>query len=425
MNNTFTIINGTLIDPAGKIHDKLNILISNGKIEKISTEPPSKDIYTIDAAGKIVTPGFIDMHVHLRDPGYEYKEDIASGGKAAAAGGFTTICCMPNTKPVNDNAETTKYIFEKAGRLSPVHIIPISAISMGLKGTELADLTELKAAGVIAISDDGASIQNPELMKAGMIKAKELDLLVISHPEDISITKDGVMNAGQAAKKLGLPGIPPEAEESIIKRDIDLARETGARLHIAHVSSANGIELVRSAKKEGLLVTCEVTPHHLFLNENDIGEANPNMKMNPPLRRKTDNLALIAGLKDGTVNAIATDHAPHAENEKKDFLTAAFGIIGMEQAFPLCYRLVDEIGLNRLIELFTIGPATVLKLNMGSLGPGRRADITIIDPNKVWRVDPTHFHSKSRNCPFIGWELTGQIEYTISSGQIAYQSQKN
>jgi dihydroorotase len=419
----FVIVDGQVVDPASSCSSKLNVVIDNGIISNITSDALSKDFKTINAAGKIVSPGFIDLHVHLREPGFEYKEDIETGGQTAVAGGFTSIFCMPNTKPAIDSVKTVQLIKERASTVSPAEIFPVGAMTKGLGGKELSDLKGMAGKGVLAISDDGSCIQNSDLMKEAMLRAKESGLLVISHPEDFSISGAGVMNAGALADRLELKGILPAAEENIIERDIELARETGARLHIAHTSTAKGIELVRRAKASGVQVTCEVTPHHLLLTEEACATLDPNTKMNPPLRTEIDRQALIKGLQDGTVDAIATDHAPHAAEEKKTFKDAPFGIIGMETALPVCMKLVEEklITVERLIELFTSGPASVVGLNRGRLNVGDPANITIFDPNSFYAIDSRAFKSKSRNCPFDGWKVTGKVCRTIINGKIVYE----
>lgn len=469
------VVNGYVIDPANRRSDKSNIIVENGKIAEVSPGKPPQGLPIIDAGGNIVTPGFIDLHTHLREPGYMHKEDIESGSRAAAAGGFTTIFCMPNTDPVNDNIKVTDFIRRRSEDVGLVNIYPVGAISKGLEGKELSDhlkrggRTPSKRGGtpskcrggppwppegyLIAVSDDGSSVQNEELMRRAMELAKKLGLLVISHPEDFSLSRGGVMNEGPLAKGLGLAGIPSEAENDIIERDINLAKATGARLHIAHVSTARGIDLVRKAKKENVGVTCEVTPHHLMLTEEDVGRAyrtvpggeNPNMKMKPPLRTEDDRLALIEGLRNGTVDAIATDHAPHKipsphggegrVRGSKDFLAAPFGVIGMETALPICLKLVDQnmITMEQLIRLLTIGPAGVIfpslewrglgrKTRPGSLTIGSPADITIFDPRADYKIDSKKFKSKSWNTPFDGWPVRGKVMYTIMGGKITYQA---
>lgn len=350
-------------------------------------------------------PAFIDLHVHLREPGFEYKEDIESGSRAARAGGYSSILCMPNTKPANDNPETTRYILRRAREVGLVRVFPVGAISKNLEGRELADIEGMAGEGVIAVSDDGSCVRNESLMRRAMEIAKKLGLLVIDHPEDFSITRGGVINEGRVSKELGLRGIPREAENGAIERDMVLAKETGARLHIAHVSTKEGVEMIRRAKGEGLLVTCEATPHHLLLIEDDVPRLGANAKMKPPLRTEADRLALVDALRDGTIDAVATDHAPHAAREKRDLASAAFGVIGLETAFSACMMLVHrgDIGLERLIELFTTGPARVA----GIAPDGRRATI---DPGAEFTVDPSKFKSKARNTPFAGMKLKGLVE---------------
>lgn len=422
-NNRSAIINGRVIDPANRRDGLFNVFIKDGLIAEISNREPGTDadLQIIDAKGLVVVPGFIDLHVHLREPGFEYKEDIESGSKAAVAGGFTTIFCMPNTKPANDNVETNNYILKRASEVGLCSIYPVGAISKELKGEVLADIEGLANASVIAISDDGGCVQNEAQMKCAMEIAKKLHLLVISHPEDYQLNKKGCMNEGETAKRLGLLGIPREAENSIIERDIRLAKETGARLHIAHVSTKEGLGAVRRAKKDGLQVTCEVTPHHLLLTDDAVEIYGTNAKMNPPLRTEEDRVALIEGLQDGTVDAIATDHAPHSADEKaKGMRDAPFGIVGLETAFEVCMKLVDEgkITLPRLIELLTSGPARVAQIAAGSLNIGAKADITIFDPKKPHSIDPKNFKSKSRNTPFNGLQTSAQIIHTITRGRI-------
>lgn len=425
MARNFIITNGHIIDPANNISGKFDIVIREGKITTIEPFPTcavGKDFLVIDASGLIVSPGFIDLHTHLREPGFEYKEDIESGSMAAVAGGFTSVFCMPNTNPVNDNRETTRYIMKRAGEVGILNIYPVGAISKNVSGVELSDMVGMSEEGVIAVSDDGSSVQNEELMRRGFELAKKLHLTVISHPEDMSLSGNGVINDGIVASELGLPGIPAEAENRIIERDIRLARETGSRLHIAHVSTAGGIDLVRDAKRRGNKITCEVTPHHLLLTEDAVIKYGPNAKMKPPLRTRDDMLDIIEAIKEGVVDAIATDHAPHAVDEKNNIMDASFGVIGMETALPVCMKFVEQniITLERLIELFTAGPARVVGIDKGRLDIGSKADITIIDPNCEYTIDSTTFKSKSRNTPFNGWKVRGKVLYTIVNGNLKY-----
>lgn len=400
------VVGGTVVDPANGISAKLNVFIEHGVILEVSGRKPGEGDGIVDATGKIVTPGFIDMHVHLREPGQEHKETIETGTKSAAAGGFTTVACMPNTKPVNDTPETTRYITRKAGEVSPINVLPIGALSKGSRGKELSDIDGMMEEGICALSDDGSCIQDHELMRQAIDKAREKDILVIEHAEDVS--KSG-----------------RKSENVIIERDIKLARETGARIHIAHVSTAEGVKAIREAKADGISITCEVTPHHLLLTEADVERYDPNAIMKPPLRTEADRQALIAGLADGTIDAIATDHAPHAADEKKDVKTAAYGIIGMETMLPVCLKLVHEgkITMERFVESITSAPARILGLKgKGNLSKGSDADLTIFSPNEEITIDSSRFLSKARNTPFDGWNLKGRVITTVVNGIVVYQT---
>jgi len=412
------IINGRVIDPKSKFDGMKNLFIRDGLIVEISEQSPNSDCDIFDADGLCVLPGFIDIHTHLREPGFEYKEDIESGSRAAIAGGFTTILSMPNTKPVCDNVSVIGHIIERAKSIDLTNIYPIAAISIGLEGKELADIAGMVAEGAVAISDDGACVQNDDLMREAMLVAKKLGIVTISHPENSELSLGGVINDGRIAKKLGLKGIPRIAENSMIGRDILLCRETNAPLHIAHVSTVEGIDMLRAAKSDGLPITCEVTPHHLLLTEDSVEELGANAKMNPPLRTKRDCDALIEALSDGTVDAIATDHAPHAPEEKIDINSAPFGIIGMESAFSACMQLVEggRLSFKRLIWLLTAGPAQAMGLSAGTLEVGVAADITIVDPKKSSSFNESNFHSKSQNSPFIGQDLVGSVLKCYRSG---------
>lgn len=421
----YFIINGRVIDPSRKLDAKLNLHISDGKIieeTRAIKVPDAAEV--IDAKDCIVAPGFIDMHSHLREPGFEYKEDIESGTKAAASGGYTTICCMPNTNPVNDNATVTDFIFERRRLAGVIDVLPIGAISRGQKGENLADIGDMATAGAVAISDDGQPVMNSILMRRAMEYAKGFGIPVISHCEDKSLSPGGVMHESALSTKLGLRGIPSAVEEVMLARDIMLAELTGSRLHIAHLSSAGSVELVRAAKKKGILVTAEVTPHHLALTQDAVDGYDVNAKVNPPLRQDSDRCALIEGLCDGTIDAIATDHAPHAITDKEvGFQDSSFGIIGFETMLPIVLNLVHEkkITIERMIESLTICPAKILNLkDRGTLNIGSVADIVIFDPESVWTIHSKDFLSKARNTPFDGLRVRGKVMFTISKGKVVY-----
>lgn len=416
------IINGYFIDPANNISGNNNIFVQDSVITYVGLDNPDESYQIIDAKGKIVCPGFIDLHVHLREPGFEYKEDITSGSRAAVAGGYTSIFCMPNTKPVNDCVKIVQYIKKRAKEVELLNIYPVPALSVELKGKYVSDIPALAKEGIQAISDDGLSTKNDAVMVKAMEMAAKYDLVVTTHPEDFSITGKGRVNTN-IAHDLNLPSISPEAEESIIERDIKIAIQTGARLHVGHVSTAKGIDLIRKGKSISSNITCEVTPHHLLLNETAVKKYGANAMMKPPLRTENDRLALINGLRDGIVDAIATDHAPHSVEEKIDIQTTAFGVIGMETAFPVCYKLVEDgyISLNHLIELFTIKPAKIMKIRGGTLSIGEIADIAILKKNP-YRIDSSLFSSKSRNTPFNNWNVQIKISSTIVNGTIVFHN---
>jgi dihydroorotase len=414
--------NGHVIDPANKINEKLDILVSDGKIARLG-KPGSitaSDAQVIDAFNKLIMPGLIDMHVHLREPGFEYKETITSGTASAKAGGFTSVCCMPNTNPVNDSRSITEFILAQA-RSASARVFPIGAITKGSKGEELTEMAELHTAGCFAVSDDGKPLMNAAIMRRAMEYSKIFDLLVISHCEDSSLSDKGVMNEGVVSTELGLRGIPRSAEDVMTGRDISLAELTGCRLHIAHVSTAGSVRLVRDAKSRGVKVTAETCPHYFSLTEDAVRGYNTMAKMNPPLRVADDVAAIKQGLKDGTIDVIATDHAPHALDEKSgEFDYAPFGIVGLETALGLTLKLVEEgiISLTELVRKLSLNPATVFKLDKGTLAIGADADITIIDPNLEWTVDASLFQSKSKNTPFNGWKLKGKAIQTIVGGRL-------
>ncbi len=417
---------GRVIDP-GNLDDILDIVIEDGNIVEIRqdafTGNENKESKIIDASGKIVAPGLIDMHVHLRDPGYEYKETIETGSRAAAFGGFTAVCCMPNTNPVNDCRQVTEYIVKKAVKADIVRVYPVAAISKGLKGDRLCEYGELKDAGAIAVSDDGNPVMNSQLMRRALEYSSGFNLPVISHCEDFDLVSDGAMNEGAVATKMGLSGIPNAAESIMVLRDIALCELTGVPVHIAHVSTKESVRAIRDAKKRGVPVTAETAPHYFSLTDASIKDYNTNSKMNPPLRTEQDREAICQGLVDGTIDAIATDHAPHSIIEKAvEFDQAANGIIGLETAVPLGLKLVEAgiIDITDLIEKMSKNPARILGLKTG-LEIGKTADITIIDPEISYCIDADRFQSLSRNTPFDGWDVKGRAVLTMVGGKIVYQ----
>ena len=417
---------GRVIDP-GNLDDILDIVIADGNIVEIKQDAlagdANKESKIIDASGKIVAPGLIDMHVHLRDPGYEYKETIETGSRAAAFGGFTAICCMPNTNPVNDCRQVTEYIVKKAVKADIVRVYPVAAISKGLKGDRLCEYGELKDAGAIAVSDDGNPVMNSQLMRRALEYSSGFNLPVISHCEDFDLVSDGAMNEGAVATKMGLSGIPNAAESIMVLRDIALCELTGVPVHIAHVSTRESVRAIRDAKKRGVPVTAETAPHYFSLTDASIKNYNTNSKMNPPLRTEQDREAICQGLADGTIDAIATDHAPHSIIEKAvEFDQAANGIIGLETAVPLGLKLVEAgiIDITDLIEKMSKNPARILGLKTG-LEIGKTADITIIDPEISYCIDADRFQSLSRNTPFDGWDVKGRAVLTMVGGKVVYQ----
>jgi dihydroorotase len=421
---------GRIIDPSQGIDEAADLLITEGKISWLSPgepRPPQRDYDVLDGRGLIVSPGFIDLHCHLRQPGFTEKETIATGSRAAARGGFITICCMPNTNPPLDSQEMIDYVKTVAAQEAIVRVLPIGCISRGRKGRELADMETLARSGAVAFSDDGNPVLSSRLMRKALEESRNLDILIINHCEDTSLSEGGVMNEGTLAAKLGLPGIPAASEEVMVSRDLALAKLSGGQLHIAHVSTAGSVELIRRAKGEKIRVTAEVTPHHLTLTEERVAGYDTSAKVNPPLRTKRDTKALLKGLKEGVIDIIATDHAPHTEAEKsQDFLKAPFGISGLETALGSLMGLVHngELALATLITKLTAEPARIIGSRFGSLGTlkvGTLADITIFDPNMEWVVDPQAFASKGRNTPLAGSVLKGKVVATIAQGRLVYQ----
>lgn len=425
-SRTLAIRNGLLIDPAQHLEGKYDLLLKSGRVAEIAPAGKlrGKGDETLDARGLVVCPGLIDIHVHLREPGQSHKETIASGTLAAAAGGFTSVCCMPNTSPVNDNAEITRWMQDPA-RGAHVNVFPIGAATIGSKGEQLTDFTSLKRAGAVAVTDDGKPILGEAIMRQTLLGAGKLGIPVIQHAEDTRMTAGAAMHAGVTAFRLGLRGWVPEAESSLVERDIRLAAETRAHYHVAHLSTAAALKAVRRAKRDHLRVTCEVTPHHFTLLDEDVGDYNTNFKMNPPLRSAADREALIAGLVDGSIDCVATDHAPHACNEKnQEFDHAPFGITGLETALGLCISVLhskNKVPLSRIVELLSTNPARVMGLEgRGTLAVGSHADVTVFDPAKKWKYHAAESRSKSKNSPFDGWQLQGKVMATVVSGEIKF-----
>ncbi len=417
------IQNGRVIDPANQVDAIADVLIEGTTIKRVGPKLAAPEgVETVDATGKVVCPGLIDIHVHLREPGFEYKETVLTGTRAAAAGGFTAVCTMANTQPVNDNRSITDYILDKARTEGRVRVYAIGAVTRGLRGEELAELAELAEAGCVAFSDDGKCVMNADLYRRAMEYTLPFGTPVISHAEDQHLSKGAAMNEGVVSTELGIPGAPAVAEDVMVARDILLAELTGAHVHIAHLSTAGAVRLVRDAKARGVRVTAEVTPHHLTLTEDAVRAFDANTKMSPPLRSKRDAEALIEALADGTIDCVATDHAPHALSEKEgEFDHAAFGVVGLETAVSvLLDRLVRPglLPLPTLVARMSRGPAHLLNLPGGSLAPGAPGDVTILDLDRELTVDPARFHSKSRNTPFAGWTLRGGPWKTIVSGKV-------
>ena len=415
---------GRVIDPANNMDTVTDIYVNDGVIEEIGSELDLEglEIEVIDAKGLVVAPGLIDMHTHLREPGFEYKEDIESGTSAAAMGGFTSVACMPNTQPPIDNAAMVEFILSRAKSVGKVNVYPIGCISKGQKGEELAPIGELKFAGAVAVSDDGRPVSNARLMRYAMQYANTFDITVISHCEDLNLVDGGSINEGFMATTLGLRPITPAAEEVMVARDVLLAENEGVSVHIAHISTRRSVEIIRNAKARGARVTCETCPHYFTLTDRETDGFNTNAKMNPPLRSDDDVAAIKEGLKDGTIDVIATDHAPHHADEKNcEFALAANGIVGLETSLPLGITYLVNKGvltLSELLRKMCVNPANILGLNKGSLAVNRPADIVIFDPNEMYTVDVKSFVSKGKNSPYNGFTLNGKVKYTIVNGKI-------
>jgi dihydroorotase len=411
----FHIRGGRLIDPRQGVNDELDVIVQDGRIARIGKglATPTGAL-VCDARGKIVAPGFVDLHAHLREPGEEGKETIETGGAAAASGGFTTVCAMPNTEPPNDCRAITMLVKTRARELGGVHVHPIGAITRGLAGEHLSDFGELKEAGVVALSDDGKCVMNARIMRRALEYGRTFDLPIVQHAEDHDLSRGGSMNEGATSTRAGIPGQPAEAEEVIVARDLILVEMTGARYHVAHASTARTVAMVRDAKARGLPVTCEVTPHHLVLTDEACAHYDTSTKMYPPLRTRHDTEALRAALVDGTIDAIATDHAPHSANAKNlEFDCAAFGVIGLETALPIA---LATLPIEKAIERLTWGPAHTFKLHAGTMPEGSCADLVVIDPDLEWVVTVEDTQSKSKNSPFLGKTMRGRAVLTIAQG---------
>jgi dihydroorotase len=412
---------GRVIDPASGLDGIRDVLLDNGKVQAVGQRLKAKVAKVIDAKGLLVLPGLIDMHVHLRDPGRPDKETIASGARAAALGGFTTICCMANTDPPIDNPAAVEYIIAKAKAEAVVNVLPIAAVTKGLKGEELAEIGRCRMEGAVAFSDDGHPIMRADMMRRALEYTRQFDVPVIAHCEDSGLSADGTMNEGAVSTEIGLPGIPSLSEEVMVARDVLLAREYG-QVHIAHVSCARSVKFIRDARREKAPVTCETCPHYFTLTEEAVRNYDTNAKVNPPLRTKADRQAIIRGLKDGTIEVIATDHAPHTVDDKNvEYNQAASGMVGLETALALVLtELVDKkaLSLKEAVAKLTANPARILRLEgKGTLRPGAAADLIVVDPEAEWTVDPKKFASKSRNTPFAGRRLKGKIIHTIVGGK--------
>lgn len=417
---------GRVVDPAAGIDGVRDVLLEKGQVKAIGGRVKGRGARIIDAKGMLVFPGLIDMHTHLRDPGRPDKETIASGTRAAALGGFTSICCLANTSPVADNPAVIEYIIAKARSFGVVNVFPIAAVTRGLKGEELAEMGRCFAEGAVAFSDDGHPVMRADVMRRALEYARQFNLPIISHAEDTDLSANGAMNEGGVSTRIGLPGIPAVAEEVMVARDIMLAREFG-RVHIAHVSTAGSVRLIRQAKRQGVPVTAETCPHYFCLTEEAVKEYNANAKVNPPLRTQADLREIIRGLKDGTIDAIATDHAPHTVEEKNiEFGLAATGMVGLETALGLVMTkliVTRALTLKRAVDLLSSAPAKILNLkNKGTLKVGSDADLIVVDPQASWIVDPEKFASRSRNTPFTGWPLTGRVVHTIVGGRVVVRN---
>ncbi|HLJ96086.1 MAG TPA: dihydroorotase [Gemmataceae bacterium] len=423
--NTIRIANGRIIDPSQRLDQIADLWIQGETIVGVGPHPELQANLTLDASGKIVCPGLIDMHVHLREPGREEDETIATGTASALAGGITSVACMPNTEPALDSQAAAEFVYLQAARAGKANVFPVGAITKGRQGEELAEMGGLVEGGAVAFTDDGSPVVSAEIMRRALEYCRMFDKAILSHAEDLELTRGGVMNEGFESMRLGLRGMPAAAEEVMVHRDIALAELTGGRLHILHVSTAGSVDLIRRARQRGVRVSGEACPHHLALTDKCLQTFDSNYKMAPPLRTEGDVQALIGGLKDGTLEVIASDHAPHAPEKKMRELTEApNGIIGVETLLPICILCLIEPGhltWPQLVEKLTINPARVLGIDRGTLQSGAVADVTMIDPNVAWTIDPSKFRSKSRNCPFGGWKVHGRAQTVLVGGEVRFE----
>lgn len=422
---TLCITNGRVIDPSQGIDQVAELWIDNGRIVGIGPQPHLQATRVIDPTGKIVCPGLIDMHVHLREPGREEDETIATGTAAALAGGVTSVACMPNTEPALDSQAGAEFVYLQAERAGNANVFPVGALTKGRQGQELAEIGGLVTGGAVGFTDDGSPVVSAEIMRRALEYCRMFDKAVLSHCEDLDLSRGGVMHEGFESMRLGLRGIPAAAEEIIVYRDIELAQMTGARLHVLHVSTAGSVDLIRQARKKGVRVTGEACPHHFTLTDKELRRFDSNFKVAPPLRTEEDRQAILEGLRDGTLEVIASDHAPHAPEKKmRELDQAPNGLIGLESLLPVCVVALIEPGhltWPQLIEKLTINPARVLGIDRGTLQPGAPADVTVLDPSAEWTIDPEKFRSKSRNCPFAGWKVRGRAEVVIVGGEVKFE----
>ena len=429
MADPVLIRNGRVVDPANEVDEQADVLIMNGAIAEVGRLGSGVEktvARVIDATGKLVTPGLIDVHVHFREPGDEEEETIASGSAAAVAAGFTSVVCMPNTKPAIESETDVEYVHRKGRQARKTHVYVMGAITKARDGVELAEMGMMAEAGAVGFTDDGSGVQDPSVMLRALKYAKMFDVVIAQHCQDEGLAGGGVMNAGYYSTILGMPGIDGLAEEAMLWRDIQLIRRVGVPYHVQHVSTAGSVDLIRQAKQDGLPITCEVTPHHLLLTEDRCCDYNTNYKVNPPLRGTRDVEALKRAIADGLVDALATDHAPHLQSEKElEFLAAPFGIASLECALGLYVKALIEPGIldwPGLVRLMTVGPAGIVGIDKGTLSRGKQGDVTIIDPDAQWTVDVNKFVSKSRNCPYHGWSIRGKVEKTIVQGEVRFEA---